>query len=180
MTYFSTMSDRWLTVCHIIFWVISFAKVLHFQYWYIIILCFYCIIHLLKHLIITVSHFCQHISLCWLELTSSLRSRFLFLLQITISAQQRMVYSFVLSGFHFYSFVCSVFSHVPKKESLACTKASVRRLSDTLERLARSSAISAAPSLQFSTVLMLGLRRSFHSLSLFSSILLQCILPSKG
>ena len=96
MTYFSTMSDRWLTVCHIIFWVISVAQLLHFQHWYIIILWFYCIIHLLKQFIITVSQFCQDISSCWFWTHFvSLRSRFLFLLQITISAQQRMVHSFI-------------------------------------------------------------------------------------
>ena len=80
----------------LIFWMISFAKLLHFQHWYIIILWFYCIIHLLKHLIITVSHFCQHVSSCWFWTHFvSPRSRFLFLLQITISAQQRMVHSFI-------------------------------------------------------------------------------------
>ena len=53
-----------------------------------------------------------------------------------------------LSGFHFHSFVCSAFSHV-----------------------CRSSTFSAAPSLHFSSVFMLGLRRSFLSFILNCSLI---------
>ncbi len=157
VTYFSTMSDRSLTVCHIIFWVISFAKLLHFQHWYIIILWFYCIIHLLKQLIITVSHFCQHISSCW--------------------SWPHFVTSFKFSVFVADHDICAAKDGLPliccqlfisirsfAVFSVTCVEEGILRLHQgigsealrrsILETLARSSAFSAAQSLQFWTVFM--------------------------
>ena len=103
---------------HITFRLISFAQLLQFQHWYIIILWFHCTIIFIE----VAHHHCfsfvtTYFLLLILNLTSSLRvcfrSRFLFLLRIKISVSKGFVVSlyFVVTP-SFHSFICCVFSPV--------------------------------------------------------------------
>ena len=101
-----------------------------------------------------------------------LRSRFLFLLQITRS-KGRLIPLYIFSfSFLFVRLLCFQ-SPMPKKEFVRLHQGigseALRR--SVLERLTRSSAFSAAPSLQFSTVFMLGLPSSFHPFILSRSLI---------
>jgi hypothetical protein len=176
MTWFSTISDRSLigrTSNHILSdKFCSIASLSALISYYIVILLHNNIYwsKLSSLFLICVNIF----SFADFDLTSSFRSRFLFLLLITTSAQQRTIYSFICCQLLIVTRSFAVFSVTCVEEGILRLHQGIgseARRRSVLERLAHSSAFSAAPSLQFSTVFMLGLSSSFHSFILICSLI---------
>ena len=131
----------------------SIASLSTLIYYYIVIL-------LHNTFIETPHHHCfSFLSTCFLLLILNSRRLTSFKISVFVAdhdicAAKDDFFLYMLSGFPFHSFVCSVFSPV-----------------------CRSSAFSAAPSLHFSTVFVLGLHRSFLSFIL-SCLLIHLLLHS--